>query len=151
MDILDWWPSKIPDQNQMVKGLVGEEFGGCWDILTWTGLVVKFGENRKIDIVRFAMGEGLDANEKNGRGTLVWRQNLWNSNLGEPEHLLKIGFFDNFFQHQTFMGKIRIFRKGLRLRLCKSKQFLWKINMGRQKNNVWRAVVQVWEQVPENG
>jgi len=49
------------------------------------------------------------------------------------------------------MGKIRIIRKGLRLRLCKSKQFLWKINMGRQKNDVWRAVVQVWEQVAENG
>jgi len=91
------------------------------------------------------------ANENNSRGTLVWRRNLWNSVLGEQKHLLKIGFFNNFFQHKTFMGKIRIFRKGLRLRLYKSKRFLWKINMGRQKKDVWRAVVQVWEQVPENG
>jgi len=68
-------------------------------------LVVKFGENRKLDTVRSAMGEGVDENEKNGRGTLVWRQNLWNSNLGEPEHLSKIGYFDNFFQHKTFMEK----------------------------------------------
>jgi len=44
---------------------------------------VKFGENRKRklyrsqhDTVRSAMGEGLDANVNNGRGTLVWRQNL---------------------------------------------------------------------------
>jgi len=49
------------------------------------------------------------------------------------------------------MGKIRIVRKGLRLMLYKSKRFLWEINMGRQKNDVRRAVVQEWEQVPENG
>jgi len=30
------------------------------------------------------------------------------------------------------MGKIRIFRKGCRVRLYKSKRFLWEINMGRQ-------------------
>jgi len=49
------------------------------------------------------------------------------------------------------MGKIRIFQKGLRLRLEKSERFLWEISMGRRKNNVWRDVVQVWEQVPVNG
>jgi len=39
-------------------------------------------------------------------------RNTGSSVLGEPEHLLKIGFFDNFFQPKTFLGKIRIFRKG---------------------------------------